>query len=155
MSDGRVTVATTLVATGRRPVPVSFGWHPYFTLPDVDRARIRLGLPARHRLVVDDRGLPTGEEVAEPASITRIADRLFDDGHRLGRERQVLLASGRRRLGLTLDRNYPFLQIFTPPSTDAIALEPMTAATDALARGTTPMVAPGERFTARFAISPA
>lgn len=155
VSDGRVTVSTTLVATGSRPVPVSFGWHPYFVLPDVARERIRLGLPSRHRIVTDARGIPTGEEVAEAASITRIADRMIDEGHRLGRDRQLLLASGRRRLGVTLDRNYSFAQVYTPPDSDAVALEPMTAATDALARGTTPMVAAGDRFTARFAISPA
>lgn len=153
VTEGRVTVATSVVPTGTRTVPVSFGWHPYFVLPDVPRDRVRLGLPARHRLVVDDRRLPTGEEVAEPASVARIGDRSFDDGYRLGRDRQVLLASGRRRLGLTLDRHYPFAQVYTPPDSDAIALEPMTAATDALARGTAPLVAPGERFTARFAVS--
>ena len=154
VAPGRVTVATTIAPSGRRSVPVSFGWHPYFVLPEVARERIRLGLPARHRLVLDDRGLPTGEEVAEPSSLARVADRSFDDSFRLGRDRQFLLASGRRRLGLTFDRNYPFAQIFTPQQSAAIAIEPMTAPVNALATGSHPTVEPGERFTARFAISP-
>lgn len=154
IAPGRVTVSTTLAATGTRAVPVAFGWHPYFVLPDTPRGRIRLGLPARHRILVDDRGLPTGDEVAEPASVDRVGDRSFDDGYRLGHERRFVLAAGRRRLGLAFDRNYPFAQVYTPPDSESIAVEPMTAMTDALARGTTPMVAPGERFTARFAISP-
>lgn len=153
VTPGRLTVSTTLVATGRRAVPVSFGWHPYFRLPDTERERLRVGLPARHRLLLDDRGIPTGEELAEPASILRLGDRSFDDAYRLGRDRQLLLASGRRRLTVVLDRHYPFTQVYSPEGADFVALEPMTAPTDALSRGTTPMVAPGERFTARFAVS--
>ena len=153
VTPGRLTTATTLVATGRRSVPVSFGWHPYFRLPDTERSRIRLGMPARHRILLDDRGIPTGEEVPEPASIRRLGDSSFDDAYRLGRDRQLLLASGRRRLSVVFDGKYPYAQVYAPVDAEFVALEPMTAPTDALRSGTTPMVEPGERFTARFAVS--
>jgi len=154
LSPGRLEVATTMTASGRRAVPVAFGWHPYFVLPGVARDRLRLELPDRRRLVLDDRRLPTGEEVVEPAASLR-PDRGFDDGYRLGRDRRLGLSGGRRRLSVTLDRHYRCAQVYTPPDSDSIALEPMTVPTDALARGTTPMVVPGERFTARFAVTPA
>jgi aldose 1-epimerase len=153
VTPGRLTIATTISATGRRPVPVSFGWHPYFRLPETPRDRLRLGLPARHRLVLDDRQLPTGTEVVESAEIVKLSDRVFDDGYRLGRDRQLLLASGRRRLSIVLDRNYSYAQVYAPAGSDFVALEPMTASTAALSRGETPIVEPGDRFTARFAVS--
>jgi aldose 1-epimerase len=153
VTPGRLTVATSLFATGKRAVPVCFGWHPYFRLPEIARDRIRLGLPARHRLVLDDRGLPTGAETNEPAELARFADRELDDAYRLGRERQLMLVSGRRRLTVALDRNYRFAQVYAPAGSEFVALEPMTASTDALTRGETSMVEPGDRFTARFAIS--
>lgn len=153
VTPDRLEVATTVTATGRRAVPVAFGWHPYFVLPGTARDRIRLELPDRHRLVLDDRRLPTGAEVVEPAASLRL-DRGFDDGYRLGRDRRLGLSGGRRRLSVTLDRHYRHAQVYTPPDADSIALEPMTVATDALARGETPLVAPGERFTARFAVTP-
>ncbi len=153
VSPGRLMVSTTVTATGRRAVPISFGWHPYFQLPDVERDRIRLGMPSRTRLVLDDRGLPTGEEHAEPASIVKLAGTSYDNAYRLGADRQLLLASGRRRLTVVFDRKYPYAQVYSPMGADFIALEPMTAATNALCQGTTPMVAPGERFTARFVLS--
>lgn len=153
VTEARVTVATTIAATGDRAVPVSFGWHPYFVLPGATRDRMRLELPRRHRLVVDERRLPTGAEIAEPAGTVRLAGRGFDDGYRLGANRRLVLAAGRRRLELALDRNYDHVQVYTPPGADSIALEPMTAATDALARNATPVIAPGERFTARFALT--
>ena len=153
VTPGRLMVSTTLSATGRRAVPVSFGWHPYFRIPDSERSRVRLGIPARHRLVLDERGVPTGEEHAEAASILRLGDMEFDNAYRLGRDRQLLLASGRRRLTVVFDGKYPFAQVYSPRGSDFVALEPMTASTNALCEGTTPMVAPGERFTARFVIS--
>ena len=153
VTPGRLTVATTLSATGRRAVPVAFGWHPYFRLPDCDRDVIRVGLPIRGRLILDERGLPTGEEVSESAEIVRLSERSFDDGYRLGRDRQLMLIGGRRRLGVSFDRHYPFAQVYSPPGADFVALEPMAAPTAALSRADTPMVEPGERFTARFAIS--
>ena len=35
--DRQLTVDTTLIPTGRRRVPVAFGWHPYLRLPGVPR----------------------------------------------------------------------------------------------------------------------
>ena len=153
VSPGRLMVSTTVTATGRRAVPISFGWHPYFRLPDAARDRLRLGMPSRTRLVLDDRGLPTGEELPESASIVKLGTTAYDNAYRLGRDRQLLLASGRRRLAVVFDRNYPFAQVYSPAGADFVALEPMTAPTNALCQGTTPMVAPGERFTARFVVS--
>jgi aldose 1-epimerase len=153
VTPGRLTVATTLTPTARRAVPVGFGWHPYFRIPDVGRDRLKVGLPARHRLLLDDRMLPTGAEVAEPAEIVRLAGRTFDDGFRLGRDRQLVLAGGRRRLSVVSDKGYPYAQVYAPEGQDFVALEPMTAPTDALSHDTAPVVEPGESYTARFAVS--
>src|SRR5215470_8290439 len=48
-TDG-LTVETTLVAHRSGPVPVSFGFHPYFGLPGVARDDWRLTLPAMRKL---------------------------------------------------------------------------------------------------------
>jgi aldose 1-epimerase len=153
VTPGRVDVETTLSPSGRRAVPVSFGWHPYFCIPGVGRDRLRVGLPARHRLVLDDRQLPTGEEVAEPAEVVPLGGRTFDDGYRLGRDRQLVLAGGRRRLTVATDKGYPFAQVYAPEGRDFVALEPMTAATNALCHDSAPVVEPGSSYTARFAVS--
>ena len=59
-------------------MPVAFGWHPYFALPDVPRADWVLRQPFTRRVVLDDRCIPTGalEDVAAsgPGS-----SRTFDD----------------------------------------------------------------------------
>src|SRR5579863_90350 len=57
-----LTVETTLVAGADGPVPVSFGFHPYFGIPGLPRAQWRLTLPAMRRLACDERGIPSGGE---------------------------------------------------------------------------------------------
>src|ERR1700731_2874328 len=62
LGPDRLTLETTLVANRDGPVPVSFGFHPYFGLPELPRADWRLQVPAMRRLVLDRSGIPTGEE---------------------------------------------------------------------------------------------
>ena len=45
--DARLVVDTTIVPTGRRRVPVAFGWHPYLRLPGTPRRNWTLRLPPR------------------------------------------------------------------------------------------------------------
>jgi galactose mutarotase-like enzyme len=154
VSPGRLTVATMVEPTGPRAVPVSFGWHPYFRLPGVGRDRLKVELPDRKRFVLDDRQLPTSAKVSEAAAAIGLSGRTFDDGYRLGRDRQLTIRGGRRRLVMTLDRGYPCAQVYSPEGEDFVALEPMTAPTDALCRDAAPLVEPGGRFSARFSLFP-
>src|ERR1044071_1542178 len=59
--DG-LTLETTVVASSAGPVPVSFGFHPYFGFTEPSCAKWHLELPAMQRLLLDTRGIPTGEE---------------------------------------------------------------------------------------------
>ncbi|HVN51491.1 MAG TPA: aldose 1-epimerase [Acidimicrobiales bacterium] len=149
-----LSVVTTLRATGRRRVPVSFGWHPYFRLPGARRAALRVVLPARRHLELDERGIPTGVGTRAAAEEFPLGGRALDDLYALGRDRRVGLSAGERSLRLLLDRNYGFLQVYAPPDHNFCCLEPMTAPTNALVSGSCPMVSPGGSFTARFRISP-
>jgi galactose mutarotase-like enzyme len=48
-----------LAVTGDAPVPVTFGFHPYVTLPGLDRSQWLVELPVTSRMVLDERMLPT------------------------------------------------------------------------------------------------
>ncbi len=152
-SPARLVVATTVRPTGRRKVPVSFGWHPYFTLPGIKRGDLRLLLPPREHLVLDERGLPTGESARQKAEAELLGRRTFDDAYRLRADRRLALEGDGSRLGIEFDRSYPFAQVFAPSGKSFVALEPMTAPVDALSSGACPVVAPGSSFTARFSVT--
>ncbi len=91
--DDRLVVDTTVVPTGRRRVPVAFGWHPYLRLPGVPRSQWRLRLPARRHLALDGRGIPTGASAPERAEGEPIGRRHFDDLYALGRSRRLAFAA--------------------------------------------------------------
>ncbi|HTG47167.1 MAG TPA: aldose 1-epimerase [Actinomycetota bacterium] len=150
---GELQVTTTIVSSGRRRVPVAFGWHPYLRVPGTPRARWRLRLPARGHRLLDDRSIPTGASVREPAEDAAVGRRTFDDLYALGRDRRLAFegADG-RSVELWCGTGYPFAQVWVPAGRTFGALEPMAAPTNALVEGTTPLVRPGERFRATFAL---
>jgi aldose 1-epimerase len=152
VAGARMAVATTLRASGSRPVPVAFGWHPYLRLPGPPRSAWRLLLPEREHLELDDRGLPTGIAGHEPAEAEALGERTFDDLYALGPERTLGLEGGGRRLLVDYGDGYRYAQVFAPPDGEFVCLEPMTASTNALGAGTCAVVEPGGAFTARFAL---
>ena len=151
-----LAVTTTLAATGQRPVPVAFGWHPYLRLPGAPRAALRLLLPRRTHLELDDRGLPTGKSADEPAEADPVGERTYDDLYALEDDpdgRRLGLEAAGRRLLVDYGDGYDHAQVFAPPGAEFVCLEPMTGPTAALAAGTTPLVAPGDTFAARFTVT--
>lgn len=152
-SDG-LTLVTTLVAGREGPVPVSFGFHPYFGLPGQARADWRLTLPAMRRLSLDPRGIPTGRDDPFAGLDAPLNARAFDDAFAVldGRTSMSIRGADRRISVVFLD-GYSHAQVFAPREKDFIALEPMTAPTDALTSGRgLRLVPPGGTFTAAFHI---
>ena len=95
-SDG-LTIETTLVAGPDGPVPVSFGFHPYFGLPDFPRAQWRLELPAMRRLILDPLGIPTGDEESFDGLDAQLGELDFDDGFALMAEQASFSVAGAAR----------------------------------------------------------
>jgi len=154
VSPGGLTLETTLVAGLDGPVPVSFGFHPYFGLPGLPRAEWRLELPAMRRIVLDRRGIPTGEEEPFGGLDAQLGEMNFDDGFALKDERASSSVAGNgRRISVELIEGYGYAQVFAPKDKSYVALEPMTAPTSALTSGRgLRFVEPGTQFRAAFRI---
>ncbi len=155
LAGPRLTIATSLRASGDVPVPIAFGWHPYLTLPGVPRADWHVELPVRRRAELDERGIPTGR--SDPVAIApgSLGDEDYDDLFPELEEPAVFaLEGGGRRLELAFESGYPVAQVYAPPGQDFICFEPMTAPTNALVTGDgLRSVDSGATFTARFSIS--
>jgi galactose mutarotase-like enzyme len=151
--DGRLVIDTELRPTGRRRVPVAFGWHPYLRLPGTPRARWSLRLPSRTHLDLDARGIPNGSSERERSERAPIGRRTFDDLYALGRDHRLAFeADDGSAIELHCGTGYEYAQVWVPSGRTFAALEPMTVPTNALERGATPLVNPGKRFVARFAL---
>jgi aldose 1-epimerase len=146
-ADGLVVTQTT-TNLAPEPAPCASGAHPYLAVGDAIED-LDLHVPARTRVLVDDRQIPTGTEPVSGAydftSPRRIGDTVLDDGfgdlgHEDGRATVTLAdpATG-RGVALWVDEHHRWLQVFTPPAEAArpgIAIEPMTAPADAFNSGT-------------------
>jgi galactose mutarotase-like enzyme len=151
-----LTLATTLRPTTDTAVPVAFGYHPYLRLPGAPREAWDITLPVRSHADLDERGIPTGqvEDVTVPPG--PLGDRVFDDLYpRLDEDPVFALEDAGRRIEVRFEQGYPVAQVYAPKGQEFICFEPMTAPTDALARGgpELPRAAPGTEFEARFSVS--
>lgn len=150
-----LTIATTIEADSGSPVPVAFGFHPYFALPGSPRERWLIAAPLTERLVLDGRGIPTGarepcEEIAGP-----LGDRTFDDAFRAPAPgRAFTLGDARRRIEVRFGPGFPFAQLYAPPGEELIAYEPMTAPTNALlaAGPELTVIGPGGSWSGSFEV---
>ncbi len=155
LAGGELTIATTVVASGGAPVPISFGYHPYFRLPGVERADWEIAIPVAKRLELDREMIPTGDRAAVRVEPGPLGTRTFDDAYLAppGAE-PFALAGGGRRIEVSFAEGYPYAQVYAPDDDDVVALEPMTAPTNALVSETDLRVLePGEEHRATFSVT--
>ena len=147
-------IQTTVFADSGSPVPISFGFHPYFGLPGIPRAEWTLNAPAMRKLALDVRGIPTGQETSSTSLATRLGNTGYDDCFALLDEQATFSIAGNGySIAVEFKSGFLFAQIFAPKEKEFIAIEPMTAAANALCSGEgLRVIAPGEKFIASFRI---
>ncbi|MGA8329112.1 MAG: aldose 1-epimerase, partial [Mycobacterium sp.] len=129
-------VRSSVTPTSEHPVPLCFGFHPYLQLPGVPRRQWIIETPPMRHLMLDERGLPTGETTPQDAITEPLGDKAFDDGYDEVADGAVFAVSGGgRRIEVHFEQGYSAAQIFAPPGEDVVCFEPMAAPTDALRRG--------------------
>src|SRR3954452_20828596 len=100
-------VRTTVIATGPDPVPLAFGFHPYFRLPDVPREDWEVMLPERDELVLVADQLPTRDTLHRLAERGRLGARTFDHLFRPHRSpAHFALAGGGRQVVVEMGAGY-------------------------------------------------
>ncbi len=152
ISDQTLTIATTVRASGDVPVPIAFGYHPYLRLPGVDRGAWLVEIPVSERVMLDSEELPTGELEEADVAPGPLGSRTFDDEFAAPAE-PFALEGGGRRIEVSLDRGYPYAQVYAPDDDDVIAFEPMTAPTNTLVSSQDlKLLQPGESYEASFSI---
>lgn len=137
-----LTIQLTCQNQGDTVIPVSLGWHPYFTLgTKIDE--VEMELPGCSLIGVNARMMPTGkrypyDDFSKPALIgATVLDNCFalDEAVKTA---QVTLQNKAGRLVYSQasgEGGFRFLQIFTPFYRDSIAVEPMTSNIDAFNNG--------------------
>ncbi|MBK7938053.1 MAG: hypothetical protein IPJ82_13600 [Lewinellaceae bacterium] len=157
-NNGTFTLETACRNLHDRPIPVGFGWHPYFRLTDkADKHRMQL--PPCEKVTIDERMIPTGErQVYGDFRKKRTVEDTFLDNcfcslNAGGSYRMILEGAGRSLAVQASSRQFPFFQVFTPPHRESIALEPMSCNVDAFNNGEGLVaLGPGKEWKAKINI---
>jgi aldose 1-epimerase len=151
---GDLQIQTTVFADFGSPVPISFGFHPYFGLSEIPRAQWKLQSPAMRRLSLDEHGIPDGKEALAPALAEPLGTTSYDNGFSLDRDQAIFsISGGGHSIAIEFQSGFRYAQIFAPADKQFIAIEPMTAATNALSSGQgLRVIEPGEQFVASFRV---
>ncbi|WP_207491949.1 aldose 1-epimerase [Aridibaculum aurantiacum] len=139
--DNQLTVKTTVTNVDEQLLPITDGWHPYFTLHDpVDECQLEF--QSKEMLEFDDELIPTGKLVPyqEFGSLQKLEKASFDNCFTMNfAECQPLCVfrNPQRKIQLEIypSHEYPYLQIYTPDHRKSIALENLSAAPDAFNNG--------------------
>jgi aldose 1-epimerase len=168
-----LTVSTEVTNRDQHAAPFGLGFHPYLSVgtSSVDVALLRL--PARRRLLSDDRGLPTGETVVTGTDFdfrdrrvigpTRL-DTAFGDFDRDGDGRARIELDDARGRGATvwMDDQFHYVMAYTADTVEpasrrrtSVAIEPMTCPPNALRSGADLIrLEPGRSWRAAWGIEP-
>ena len=168
-SEDSVQITVEVHNQDSKDMPVSFGFHPYFTLEGSDRKKAKLLFPAKSYFVADDKLLPTGEVRAVAKAWKGFPEFLLQDKSfdhvftdlvrdKKGWSHFALERSDGLRIEVSMDTGYQAAVLFTPTDKPFVCIEPMVGPTNAINlyhakkwRGL-PVVKPGETYRASFRI---
>ena len=121
-----------------KPIPVGLGWHPYFRISEKSDDTF-LQMPDCQLIMIDERMLPTGKKQAfkDFETLKKVDSTFLDNGFYINNQTEnaeVILQSELGTLTYwqeTGAAKWNYVQVFTPPHRQSIAIEPMTCNMDA------------------------
>ncbi len=135
--DNKISISTEVTNRHSNTIPIADGWHPYFKLGHTVND-LSLQIATEHMLEFDEALIPTG---------ALLQDTRFTNGALLGAteldncflleklldgQPACTLANEKQQVQLSIfaNNNYPYLQAYTPPHRQSIAIENLSAAPD-------------------------
>lgn len=150
LSTSGLEVRFKVVNTGSGNLPFGLGWHPYF---QIDKLPVKEYVIEAHDLEaipLSERSLPTGERFDLGNCSLDLAEQVLDNAYEIRSLPNSCTLDVKSGLSLSISgsESMNFLQIFTPPGGESVAIEPMTANVNAFNNGNgTKILGAGESFT--------
>lgn len=154
-----LTIQIKVSNLGSTPMPFACGWHPYFTIPGAEIKDLTIEFNAQSRFISDSQMIPLREETFEKSGPIGFDEEKIDHVFRLRtmdlHETTLSTKDQKTKVKLTQSGiDFPFLVVFAPENKSCVAIEPMTANTDAFNTGDgLRNVLPNESFKSAINIS--
>jgi len=118
--------------TDTQTFPFTLGWHPYFLSTDLFNSH--LIFDCNKQIEMDERNISMGTSYIENMDSFKIADQFLDDCFIL-ESKTILFITPSYMLELKTTEDDCFLQLYTPPHDNTIAIEPTTGVSDSFNNG--------------------
>jgi aldose 1-epimerase len=160
--ENALTITTTITNNDEGIIPMQDGWHPYFTFGGSIND-LQFEFQSKEIVEFDSGLVPTGKLIPyeEFGSLKKIGDTQLDNCFTVNFaecQPMCVLRDAAKKLQIEIhpDKTYPYLQIYTPPHRNSIAIENLSGAPDAFNNGMgVTVLTPGETasFTTMYKIT--
>jgi aldose 1-epimerase len=157
--SGALEVTFEAKNTGAGPLPFACGWHPYFSFPETTVADLEINFKPISRFLSDSQMIPLKEENLNGKQQFKFSTDKIDHVFRLEpmEIHRTEFIDTKHQKRLILEQSsilFPFLVVFQPEGFSSVAIEPMTANTDAFNTGEGLIeLAPSEAFSGQIRLS--
>ncbi len=118
-----LSLSISIKNTDTKAFPFTVGWHPYFKSESIQDSQ--LIFHSSTQIETDDQMITTSVKTHYKKAELSLGSRDFDDCYGLQRD-PILLETPLYRLTLSSSDAYKYLQFYTPPVDNTIAIEPVT-----------------------------
>lgn len=126
-TNDNLNLIVSVKNTDSEAFPYTIGWHPYFVSEDLQKST--LSFNSNQKLIIGDRNITTGIEEIKVEENFDIEDKQLDDCWILN-SNQVKFNTPKFQLIIDSSAKNNFLQAYTPPKLNTIAIEPTTGVSD-------------------------
>lgn len=125
--ENTVSLTLDIKNTDSETFPFTLGWHPYFTSEDLSKSTLKFD--CKQELIIGDRNITTGVTDVNKQVILQIEEKQLDDCWALHSDKFVFTTPS-YQLVFSSNEKDNFMQAYTPPRKNTIAIEPTTGVSD-------------------------
>jgi len=124
ITENQLFVSCTAKNKGASSFPFGIGWHPYFVSTALEEST--LSFEAETEIICNDAMVPQDRKEASKATSVTIGGQQFDNTY-ITKSNEFSFETPDYKVSFEVKTpNCNYLQFYTPPSRDCIAIEPMT-----------------------------
>lgn len=138
LANGQLNITLEIANRSSEAMPISVGFHPYFTLPGTSRDDWHVDLPVEMHWELSSLLIPTGEtKPVERRGPFTLKGQSLDDVYgglkRMGDDNAVFSAEATTgtKIEVGYGPRYRIAVVYSPPTSNFICFEPMAAPTNA------------------------
>lgn len=141
--EGKFSLTYEAANQGNEPCPVMFGWHPYFMLGNEDTDAWKINIPSDEIVTFNSNMMPVGTEKFTQELPMHLYRHELDNGFIVKTSTSTAvtdLISDNQQVTLRVEQEtgagkFNYLVLYTPPSRDCVAIEPLTGNVNAFNNG--------------------